>query len=66
MYIRNSKLDLRDIRWFSERSNTRNYVGIMNLPCELVRRIHKRRFALGKFRLENQTVPELWMSLLAA
>jgi hypothetical protein len=33
---------------------------------ELLRRIHKRQFALSKFRLKNQTAPALWMTVLAA
>ena len=33
---------------------------------ELLRRIHKRQFALSKLRLKDQTTPVLWMAVLAA
>jgi len=33
---------------------------------ELLRRIHKRQFALSKLRRKNQTAPVLWMTVLAA
>jgi len=33
---------------------------------ELLRRIHKRQFALSKLRLKDQTAPSLWTAVLAA
>jgi hypothetical protein len=33
---------------------------------ELLRRIHKRQFALRKLRPKNLTAPALWMTVLAA
>jgi hypothetical protein len=49
-------------------------LGFKNFDCaattiagiELLRRIRKGQFALGRLRLKNQTVPAIWNAVLAA
>src|SRR6202051_3635432 len=56
------------------KSRTGPMLGFKNFNCaattiagiELLRRIRKRQFALGRLRLKNQTVPAIWNAVLAA
>ena len=56
------------------KSRTRPMLGFKNFDCaaitiagiELLRRIHKGQFALGRLRLKDQAAPALWKAVLAA
>jgi transposase-like protein len=56
------------------KSRTGPMLGFKNFDCaattiagiELLRRIRKGQFALGRLRLKNQTAPTIWNGVLAA
>ena len=56
------------------KSRTGPMLGFKNFDCatitiaglELLRRIRKGQFALGRLRLKNETVPAIWNAVLAA
>jgi transposase-like protein len=56
------------------KSRTGPMLGFKNFDCaattiagiELLRRIRKGQFALGRLRLKNHTVPAIWDAVLAA
>jgi transposase-like protein len=56
------------------KSRTRSMLGFKSFDCaaitiagiELLRRIRKRQFALGRLRLKNQTAPAVWNAVLPA
>ena len=56
------------------KSRTGPMLGFKNFDCaattiadiELLRRIRKGQFALGRLRLKNQTVPAIWNAVFAA
>jgi transposase-like protein len=56
------------------KSRTGPMLGFKNFDCsattiagiELLRRIRKGQFALGRLRLKSQTAPAIWNAILAA